>query len=149
MTGPHDSLEQALICLLEQRELASKLSGSLRARRDDFELTLADDVAASKELVAQMSETEEEVRGLALAAYDGVNKHITVIGDDAFIDRFKFHCRLVGFDFRQQIAGRYRVPFLNRYWNPLTRVRYPTRPNSQNLTLNGPLFFCCVWDNNP
>ena len=76
MTGPHDSLEQALICLLEQRELASKLSGSLRARRDDFELTLADDVAASKELVAQMSETEEEVRGLALAAYDGVNKHV-------------------------------------------------------------------------
>ncbi len=34
------------------------------------------------------------------------------LGDDAFIHRFKFHRRLVGFDFRQQIAGRYRIPFL-------------------------------------
>ena len=69
-------LDEALVRLLEQRELASKLSGELRAKRDAFELTLADDVAASKELVAQMAATEEEVRALALAAYDGTNKHV-------------------------------------------------------------------------
>src|SRR3990167_169519 len=72
----HESLEHALICLLEQRELASKLSSELRARRDAFEATIAGDVAASKELVAQMTATEERVRELALAAYDGTNKHV-------------------------------------------------------------------------
>jgi len=72
----HESLEHALICLLEQRELASKLAGELRARRDDFEATIAGDVAASKELMAQMTATEERVRELALAAYDGTNKHV-------------------------------------------------------------------------
>jgi len=65
------ALDEALVQLLEQRELASKLSEELRARRDDFEATIAADVAASKELVAQMTATEEEVRALALAAYDG------------------------------------------------------------------------------
>src|SRR3990167_8875680 len=70
------ALDEALVQLLEQRELASKLSEELRARRDDFEATIAADVAASKELVAQMTATEEEVRALALAAYDGTNKHV-------------------------------------------------------------------------
>lgn len=73
-TRPETELAMALVTLRDCRARAQRVADDLRERRAEFEAEIAEHIEYARASAAQVAEVENEVRRLALVAFDGENR---------------------------------------------------------------------------